>query len=148
MKQKFEHPKVFSENGNELFFDEQGYLIREEPKQEPCDNCNNDVCCCMIRTQETLEEAAENYSKLKVNKDGLMSDKQIKDFISGAKWQQTQDKNKYSEEEVLESANYLGFKQITSEELNSLPYQSFITDEDGNIWIIDKEKWFNKLKKK
>jgi hypothetical protein len=34
MKQKFEHPKVLSENGNELFFDEQGYLIREEPKQE------------------------------------------------------------------------------------------------------------------
>jgi len=35
-----------------------------EPKQEPCDNCNNDVCCCIIRTQETLEEAAEKkYSK-------------------------------------------------------------------------------------
>ena len=37
--------------------------------------------------KETLEEAAEEYSKLKVNKDGLMSDKQIKDFIAGAKWQ-------------------------------------------------------------
>ena len=31
----------------------EGYV---EPKQEPCDNCNNDVCCCIIRTQETLEE--------------------------------------------------------------------------------------------
>lgn len=28
------HPKVFSENGNELFFDEQGNLIKEEPKIE------------------------------------------------------------------------------------------------------------------
>jgi len=28
------HPKVFSENGNELFFDEKGNLIKEEPKIE------------------------------------------------------------------------------------------------------------------
>lgn len=31
---EFKHAKVVSESGNELFFDEQGYLIREEPKQE------------------------------------------------------------------------------------------------------------------
>jgi hypothetical protein len=31
-KVELKHPKVFSENGNELFFDEQGNLIREEPK--------------------------------------------------------------------------------------------------------------------
>ena len=24
-----------------------------------CNNCNNDVCCCIIRTQETLEEVTE-----------------------------------------------------------------------------------------
>jgi hypothetical protein len=28
-------------------------IPKEEPKQEPCDNCNNDVCCCIIRKQET-----------------------------------------------------------------------------------------------
>ena len=39
------HPKVLSENGNELFFDEQGNLIKEEPKQE------------------TIEEAAREYWK-------------------------------------------------------------------------------------
>lgn len=57
-------------------------------------------------------------------------------------------KKTYSEEEVLKSADYLGFKQITSKELNSLSYQPFITDEDGNIWIIDKDKWFKQFKKK
>jgi hypothetical protein len=54
----------------------------------------------------------------------------------------------FTQEEVLKSADYLGFKQITSEELNLLPYQPFITDEDGNIWIIDKEEWFERFKNK
>jgi len=36
--------------------DNEFYQSLEEPKQEPCDNCNNDVCCCIIRKQETLEE--------------------------------------------------------------------------------------------
>jgi len=40
--------------------------------------------------QETLEEAAENYSKITLNKGGLMSDKQVNGFIAGAKWQQEQ----------------------------------------------------------
>jgi hypothetical protein len=33
-QEELKHPKVFSENGNELFFDEQGNLIREEPKMK------------------------------------------------------------------------------------------------------------------
>jgi hypothetical protein len=33
-KEESKQPKVLSENGNELFFDEQGYLIREESSQE------------------------------------------------------------------------------------------------------------------
>lgn len=51
----------------------------------------------MFPKKETLEEAAEEYSKLKVNKDGLMSDKQVKDFIAGANWQ---GERMYNEEEV------------------------------------------------
>jgi hypothetical protein len=31
-------------------------IPKGEPKQEYCDNCNNDICCCIIKTQETLEE--------------------------------------------------------------------------------------------
>jgi hypothetical protein len=53
--------------------------------------------------QETLEEVAENY-KINIIKSGrshrVEYTQQIKlDFIAGAKWQQEQDKNKYSEEE-------------------------------------------------
>jgi hypothetical protein len=53
--------------------------------------------------QETLEEAAEHHWKMQ----GLMALDEstkpyiIQDFTAGAKWQQEQDKNKFSEEEVL-----------------------------------------------
>ena len=30
-------------------------IPQEETKQKACDNCNNDVCCCTIKKQETLE---------------------------------------------------------------------------------------------
>jgi hypothetical protein len=90
--------------------------------------------------QETLEEA---YNK--IYKEIDFSEFDFASFAIGVKYQQ---EKSYSEEEVLKSADYLGFKQITSEELNSLPYQPFITDEDGNIWVIDKEKWFEQFKKK
>ena len=61
--------------------------------------------------QKTLEEVAENY-KIKTIKSGrshrVEYTKQIKlDFISGAKWQQEQDKNKYSEEDMNEYAIYI-----------------------------------------
>jgi hypothetical protein len=88
-------------------------IPQEEPKQEFCDNCGNDVCCCIIRTQETLEEAAEktaseSFSKTftKFPNGGKLSKETIIGllvlfFKLGTKWQQDQDKNKYSEEEVL-----------------------------------------------
>ena len=50
--------------------------------------------------KETLEEAAENYSKITLNKNGLMSDKQVNGFISGAKWQQ---ERMYSEEDLRQA---------------------------------------------
>jgi hypothetical protein len=57
-----------------------GYRLQEVPKEE------------------TLEEAAEDYS---------YSEEHKMDFIAGAKWQQEQDKNKYSEKEVWELVNKL-----------------------------------------
>ena len=48
--------------------------------------------------QETLEEAAERYATGKSSSD-LFKEAHIRDFINGAKWQQEQDKNKFSEEE-------------------------------------------------
>lgn len=50
-----------------------------------------------LKEQKTLEEAAENYSRITLNKNGLMSDKQVNGFIAGAKWQS---KRMYSQEEV------------------------------------------------
>jgi len=41
------------------------------------------------------------------------------------------------EDILIDKINLLGFKKISSNELNSLKYQPFITDEDGNIWIIN-----------
>ena len=38
-------------------------LIDHIKEEDSCDNCNNDVCCCTIRAQETLEEAAEKCFK-------------------------------------------------------------------------------------
>lgn len=70
----------------------------------------------------------------------------LTDFIDGRELQLEQGRS-YSEEEVYKSFDNLRFKKITIEELNSLPYQPFITDEDGNIWIIDKIEWFEQFKK-
>ncbi len=42
-----------------------------------------------MKNKETLEEAAEKYSIYSLSRVG---------FIDGAKWQQEQDKNKFSEE--------------------------------------------------
>ena len=51
-------------------------------------------------TQETLLEAAERYAE--EENDCYAND--FSGFINGAKWQQEQDKNKYSEEEVIDIA--------------------------------------------
>jgi hypothetical protein len=109
-----------------MYFDKVFYKIII-PKEEP--------------KQETLEEAANNYYKQFDNLPVI----RFNAFIAGAKWQA---ERMYSEEEVLKSFDNIGFKQITLEELNTQEYQPFITDEDGNIWVIDKEKWFEQFKKK
>ena len=68
----------------------EGYV---EPKQEPCDNCNNDVCCCIIRKQETLEETLKNELEFVHNScRNFDFDLGFKTGgLIGAKWQQEQD---------------------------------------------------------
>ena len=75
----------------------------------------------MVSKQETLEEAAYRLSaeKFEPNHIGFMLG-----VIEGAKWQQEQDKNKYSEEEVL----------------------NIIADCDGSV--TQAKKWFEQFKKK
>jgi hypothetical protein len=87
-KEEPKHPKVFSENGDELFFDEQGNLIKEEPKQE------------------TLEEAYLNKLIDEANKEFTLDRKLAKEVaIKFSKWQQ---ERSYSEED-LKSAFKIGF---------------------------------------
>jgi len=60
-------------------------IPKEEPKQEYCDNCNNTVCCCIFKTQETIEEAAKSDATKKY---GIGYHPDIeKAFIRGTNWQ-------------------------------------------------------------
>jgi len=80
---------------------------------------------------ETIEEAAENYSKITLNKSGLMSDKQVNAFIAGAKWQT---ERSYSEEDLREA-----FKQSR---------QCKIFEKDMPPVYETFEDWFEQFKKK
>lgn len=53
--------------------------------------------------QETLEEAATRYAF----GNEFVVGNPYTNFVKGAKWQQEQDKNKYSDEEVKEIVNYI-----------------------------------------
>jgi len=53
--------------------------------------------------EETIEKVAEKYRLSTANK---MSIEEIA-FKQGAKWQQEQDKNKYSDEDMIEFGKYL-----------------------------------------
>jgi hypothetical protein len=55
-----------------------------------------------MKNKETLEEVAENYANY-----NEQINKAVQEAVKfGAKWQQEQDKNKYSEEEVQDYAEY------------------------------------------
>jgi hypothetical protein len=81
-------------------------IPQEEPKQEPCDNCNNDICCCTIRTQETIVKSAKNYYDIIAEKSSLYGrDEYIaysQGVQDGVKFQQ---ERMYSEEEVINAFN-------------------------------------------
>ncbi len=114
-----------------------GYTIiipQEEPKQEPCDNCNNDICCCTIRTQETLVKYAENHYDIIAEKSNVYGrDEYIaysQGVQDGVKWQQ---ERMYSEEDMQEYAEY-----CTSHVLKS---------QVGHPYL-SATKWFEQFKKK
>jgi hypothetical protein len=76
-------------------------IPQEEPKQIKC-YCGHTITCDCEPLQETIEEAAEMYIQSK-NPQWTPYHKQS--FKDGVKWQQEQDKNKYSEEEVRQMFN-------------------------------------------
>jgi hypothetical protein len=82
--------------------------------------------------KETIEEAAEKF----VNNTRYRNYKVL--FIEGAKWQQEQDKNKYSEEDMINFANF---------KTNNLMIH---VDKRGFYLGTNKvlEIWFEQFKKK
>ena len=98
-------------------------MIMTKISKEHCDNCNNEVCCCIIRTQETLEEASNNW--------------EFRSFEAGAKWQQ---ERSYSEEDLK-----LLLKKFKKDIINSTEL-----DDDFETLVCDIEtnKWFEQFKKK
>ena len=74
-----------------------------EPKQIKCYCGHTTYCDCSPLEepkQETVEEAAEKYAKPFDNRFWVVAT-----FKEGAKWEQEQDKNKYSEEDMKEAFN-------------------------------------------
>jgi hypothetical protein len=78
-----------------------------------------------MKNKEIVEEAAEKYSSISFNKQDLYDG-----FIEGAKWQVAQDKNKYSEEEVIDLLQKM---------------KDWPTTFEGRI---DIKEWFEQHKKK
>jgi hypothetical protein len=85
--------------------------------------------------KETIEQAAKYYAHNYFVMQETNNYKALKQgFEAGAKWQQEQDKNKYSEEEVREL-----FKQYKEE---------FSIYRNLQILNIQFEDWFEQVKKK
>jgi hypothetical protein len=86
-------------------------------------------------TQETLEEAAESYSKR--SSASVFQENHKKDFINGAKWQQ---ERMYSEED-MEKAFKVGFSNgFASDVLSTEKLQK----EKERLFC----EWFEQFKKK
>jgi hypothetical protein len=116
----------------------------EEPEQETLEEAKQEqkqhlIDLMRLDEQETLEEVAEKWNEKQTTLEfgkPYNAPNRIKAFIEGVKWQQEQDKNMYSEEEVLEQLNHL--MTMPSSKLDEF------TDDNGNITI----KWFDQFKKK
>jgi hypothetical protein len=95
--------------------------------------------------KETIEEATENYCSVNhaINEDRASWQDIEFAFKDGAKWQQEQDKNKYSEEDMV---NFYEWTTIM------YPIQiRFLTTSDKRGFYTTKElftKWFEQFKKK
>jgi hypothetical protein len=100
--------------------------------------------------QETLEEAKQEQKQHLIDLMRLDEQETLEDFIKsiypspsgvkirgielGAKWQQEQDKNKYSEEEVLNILD--SYKK------------RFLFFQNSQVSFLDFKEWFEKFKKK
>lgn len=102
-------------------------------KETKCYCGHTTYCDCGT---ETLEEAARSNYKRLYEGEPLTQEVPIDAFINGAKWQQEQDKNKYSEEDVKEAFD-------AGESFGSLPFNSMTTSNR-----LNKKEWFEQFKNK
>ena len=65
---KQELPQFGTKEFYTFFSDLCDKLLGGKPKQETCDNCNNDVCCCVIKKQETTLEEGFEIEKIAMDK--------------------------------------------------------------------------------
>jgi hypothetical protein len=105
--------------------------------------------------QETLEEFAfEKYPRSMSEKDSELRNIFSEGLELGAKWQKEQDKNKYSDEEVLEA-----LEELKKAPLIFVPDERMYSEEDllsafeaGMIFIGEDKgsfrEWFEQVKKK
>jgi hypothetical protein len=102
-----------------------------------CNNCNNDVCCCIIRTQETLKEACArllNFNDLDSFRDHFHKQELYIAFIVGIKYQQ---ERSYSEEDIALAFNEGQAYSVTGKLV------------DGKEWVkAHKKEWFEQFKNK
>jgi hypothetical protein len=112
------------------------------PKQDRTCNNNCSVVCgeCQIFEfkQETLEELAKNTTKKYINE----REKQTAylEFINGYQLAKEQDKNKYSEEDMMEAVRFgMIYKSDSSKKL---------FEKKGMAPTEVLKKWFDKVKKK
>lgn len=97
--------------------------------------------------QETLEEVAENYAKSISSIKPFFRESTKKTFIDAAKYQQEQDKNRYSEED-MKKAYSIGW--ITRERFDDLSpdiiYPKGLDYEEKQDYAFN--LWFEQFKKK
>ena len=96
--------------------------------------------------QETLEEAAKNTTSKYINE----REKQTAylEFIEGAKWQSEQDKNKYSEEDMISFAEFVATYTDKNRNVHGQMLHAK-SKYDGAERTVDLfEIWFEQFKKK
>ena len=137
------HGVEFIDDYPKGFFDYKIIIPQEEPKQElnlNCFDCNKSLqdCTCMedtINMTDPLEQAAKEYAERHLDVSGNLGKYLVKAvFQDGVKWEQEQDKNKYSEEEVRKL-----FKQYK---------EYFSIYRNQQILNVEFEEWFEQFKKK
>lgn len=97
-----------------------------------------------MKNKETLEEVAEKYA----TNHGMMAyvfPEKKESFIQGAKWQKEQEKNKYSEEDLVHLLNFVSKEYNISNGIGWFHTHESIEDVPS-IEVLD--KWFGQYKKK